>query len=77
MTPLTDLEVRMLAFEHRRWLHTGAKEQAIHDEFGLSATRYYQQLRILIRRPEAQAHDPVVVNRLLRVESARRRARSG
>jgi hypothetical protein len=41
----------------------GAKEQAIRLRFDLSATRYYQMLNALIDRPEALAHDPMVVKR--------------
>lgn len=75
MTELSEMERDMLAFEHRWWKHVGAKEQAITDTFGISATLYYQRLRALIRRPEAQQHDPAVVNRLLRLEAQRERAR--
>ena len=34
----------LLAFESQRWRWAGAKELAIKDELGLSATRYYQRL---------------------------------
>ncbi len=50
---LTDREAAILAFERQWWRHAGAKEQAIRDEFGLSAARYYQLLGALIDRPEA------------------------
>lgn len=76
MNDLTDHERAVLAFERRFYRHAGAKEQAIKDEFEMSATRYYQLLHDLIRRPEAQAHDPQTVNRLLRLEEQRRWQRS-
>jgi hypothetical protein len=76
MTGLLDQESAVLAFERRWWKHAGAKEQAMADELGLSSTRYYQLLRDLSRRPEAQQHDPQLVNRLLRLEEQRARARS-
>ncbi|GGM33310.1 DUF3263 domain-containing protein [Dactylosporangium sucinum] len=65
----------ILAFEKRWWRQAGAKEQAIRDTFGLSATRYYQLLNALLDNPLALAHEPVVVQRLrrLRVSRARRR----
>jgi hypothetical protein len=42
----------------------------------MSATRYYQLLNLLIDRPEALAHDPMLVKRLRRVRSQRRRQRA-
>lgn len=76
MTDLTDIEQQVLEFERRFWKHQGAKEQAITDELGMTPTRYYQRLRDLIHRPEAQQHDPQTVNRLLRLEQQRRARRS-
>jgi hypothetical protein len=76
VTDLTDLEQRVLAFEHRRWTVPGAKDQAVHDEFGLSMTRYAQLLNALLDKPEALVHDPMLVKRLRRLRETRRRARS-
>jgi hypothetical protein len=73
--PLSDLEVRVLAFEHRWWRHRGAKEQAMKDELDLSATRYYQLLNAIIDKPAALVHDPVTVKRLTRLRATGRRAR--
>lgn len=70
--PLTDRERELLAFERRRWRYTGAKEQAIREIFDISATRYYQLLAELIDRPEALAHDPMLVKRLRRLRETRR-----
>jgi hypothetical protein len=72
---LGERERRILAFERRWWRHAGAKEQAIRDAFGLSATRYYQLLNALLDDPGAQAHDPVLVGRLRRLRAARSRSR--
>ena len=66
----------ILAFERHWWKYAGAKEQAIRDQFQMSATRYYQVLNALIDRPEALAHDPLLVKRLRRLRAARQRARS-
>jgi hypothetical protein len=66
---------KILAFEKQWWRQAGAKEQAIRDSFGLSATRYYQLLNGLLDDPLALAHDPVVVQRLRRLRASRARRR--
>jgi hypothetical protein len=73
---LTERDASILGFERHWWKYAGAKEQAIRDQFGMSATRYYQVLNALIDRPEALAHDPLLVKRLRRLRAARQRARS-
>ncbi len=73
---LTDREREILAFERQWWKYAGAKEQAIKDLFDMSATRYYQVLNALIDRPEALAHDPLLVRRLRRLRAARGSRRS-
>ncbi len=70
---LGDRERAILEFERQWWRHAGAKEQAIRDRFGLSATRYYQLLNGLLDKPAALAHDPVLVQRLRRLRSSRNR----
>lgn len=72
MSELTDLEKSVLAFEHRRWLHAGAKDEAVRQQFGLTPVRYQQWLLTLIDRPEAYVHDPVLVKRLRRLRDTRR-----
>ncbi|MEV0806977.1 DUF3263 domain-containing protein [Micromonospora sp. NPDC050200] len=72
---LTEREQRILAFEQQWWKHAGAKEQAIRDTFGLSATRYYQLLNALLDRPAALAAEPVLIGRLRRLRSSRARNR--
>jgi hypothetical protein len=73
---LSRTEREILAFERQWWQYAGAKEQAIKDLFGMSATRYYQLLNTLIDRPEALAADPMLVKRLRRVRQSRQRART-
>ena len=68
-------DAAILAFERQWWRHAGAKEQAIREEFGLSAARYYQLLAALIDQPSALKHDPMLVKRLLRLREARMAAR--
>ena len=73
---LSDRDREILAFERQWWKYAGAKEQAVRELFGLSATRYYQALNALIDSPAALAHDPMLVKRLRRMRSTRQRARS-
>jgi hypothetical protein len=73
---LAERDVRILAFERTWWRHAGMKEQAIRDEFGLSAARYYQLLGVLIDSPTALVYDPMLIKRLQRVRDARTAARS-
>jgi hypothetical protein len=73
---LSDRDREILTFERQWWRYAGAKEQAIRDLFGLSATRYYQILNSLLDLPAALEHDPMLVKRLRRLRTARQRARS-
>jgi hypothetical protein len=73
---LDERALAMLAFEKQWWKHAGAKEQAIREQFDLSATRYYQLLNALLDDPRAAAHDPTLVARLRRLRASRTR-RSG
>lgn len=76
MADLTDDELEILAMERLWWKYAGAKEAAIREKFDISATRYYQRLNALIERPEAEAHDPLLVKRLRRLRAARQRTRT-
>ncbi len=73
---LTRRERDILAFERQWWKFAGAKEEAIKEQFGLSATRYYQVLNALVDRPEALAADPLLVKRLRRLRASRQKARA-
>ena len=73
---LTEHELALLDFEGSWWHVAEPKEDQIRDRFELSAPRYYQQLHVLIERPEALRANPVLVKRLLRQRDARRQARS-
>lgn len=73
---LTERDAQILAFE-REWFKTpGSKERAVKEQFGVSATRYYQILNELIDSSEAAAHDPMLVKRLQRMREARKRQRA-
>lgn len=73
---LTERERAILAFERQWWRYAGAKEQAIRDEFDMSATRYYQLLANLLERPDALLEDPMLVRRLRRLRAGRQRSRA-
>nr|WP_269086110.1 DUF3263 domain-containing protein [Actinopolymorpha cephalotaxi] len=73
---LGERDQQIISFERQWWKYAGAKEQAIRDQFGMSATRYYQVLNALIDRPDALAFDPLLVKRLRRLRSSRQRARA-
>lgn len=77
MDELTDIEKAILEFENRGWWkYAGAKESAIFVELGMSSTRYYQRLSVLIEKPESMAYQPMLVKRLQRQRVARRQQRS-
>ena len=73
--PLTDRDRAILDFERTWWSEPGPKGAAIQARFGFSPGRYYQLLGDLIGSPEAAAYDPLVVRRLRKLRSDRRRAR--
>src|SRR3712207_8967332 len=58
---LSERDQEVLDFERQWWKYAGAKEQAVREKFDMSSTRYYQVLNALIDRPEALAHDPLLV----------------
>jgi len=73
--PLSAREEEILAFERQWWRYAGAKDDAVRELFGMSATEYYQVLNALIDTPQALAHDPMLVKRLRRMRASRQRGR--
>jgi hypothetical protein len=73
---LTQRDRELLRFERQWWKYAGAKEQAIREQFDMSATRYYQLLNALIDTSDALAFDPLLVRRLRRLRSTRQRTRA-
>jgi hypothetical protein len=65
----------ILDFERAWWQGDGPKEREIRARFRLSPARYYQLLNRLIDSPEALRYDPMLVRRLRRLRTARRRQR--
>lgn len=77
MDELTDRQREILAFERGFWQYAGAKEAAIRERFGVSATVYYQEVHALIDLPAALIAEPMLVKRLRRLRDTRRRQRAG
>jgi hypothetical protein len=75
-TGLSRREHEMLAFERQWWRRPGAKETAIRERFAMTPTRYYQVRNALVDRPDALVADPLLVRRLRRVRTPRRRGRT-
>ncbi|MBO0984509.1 DUF3263 domain-containing protein [Rathayibacter sp. ZW T2_19] len=73
---LSDRDREVLAFEREWTSRSGDKEDAIRSRFGLSVARYYQVLGAVLASPAALAHDPMLVNRLLRIRDGRSGARA-
>lgn len=73
---LDERERDILDFERDWWKFAGAKEEAIRERFDISSTRYYQLLNDLIDADRALEYDPMLVKRLRRMRSARRRQRA-
>lgn len=70
---LSDHERDVLSFEKQNAnMRPARKEIEIYNTFGHSATRHFQKVNAIIDKPQALAHDPVTVNRLL---AKRQRAR--
>lgn len=76
MARLTAHQLALLAFAGRTWRSAGHRAQAIDDLFGLSETRYFQELNAILDLPAALVTDPVLVNRLRRQRADARDARS-
>ena len=84
---LDERSQQILNMEKLWWKYAGAKEQAITKQFSMSPTNYYQLLNAhiffllfihallnqLIETDAALAYDPMLVKRLRRLRSTRRR----
>lgn len=73
---LTERDRAILEFEQGWWRLPGPKAAAISDRLQMSPARYYEVLDGLIDDPEALAVDPLLVRRLRRRRSERRRVRA-
>lgn len=73
---LTDLERALLALERDWWRDGASRAEAARRRLGLSAGEHARLAGALVDRPEAEAHDPVLVRRLRRMRDARRAERA-
>ena len=73
---LGDLERAVLDFERDWWMEPGSKETLLRRRIGISPSRYYRLLQTLLEAPAAMVYDPLVVRRLQRARTARRRERA-
>lgn len=72
---LTERERAIIEFERTWWAEEGSKETIIRERFDLSTTRYYEIVSDLTESEEAYEFDPLVIRRLQRLRTRRRRAR--
>lgn len=68
---LTERDRAILALETAWPRHSGAKEEVIRAQLGMSAVRYYQLLGRLIESDVALAYDPMLIGRLRRIRDSR------
>ncbi|CAH0195213.1 hypothetical protein SRABI76_01876 [Microbacterium oxydans] len=73
---LTERDRAILAMETAWPRHSGAKEEVIRAQLGMSAARYYQLLGRLIESDSALEYDPMLVRRLRRIRDSRAYTRS-
>lgn len=64
---MDDLGRQVLDLERKHPKYGGAKDHAIRERFGFSATAYFQILNRLVDDPEAAWMEPVLINRLRRL----------
>lgn len=76
MSTLSTFECELLAFEDGSWKNHGTKVSLARERFGLTATRYYALLDVVLDKPAALAYDPALVARLRRLRDQRRAIRS-
>ena len=70
---LTADERAVLEVERSWWISHKTKAEAVREKLGISSTRYYSILRRLAVSSDALAYDPLVIQRLRRRLSAKRR----
>ncbi|MCI1019591.1 DUF3263 domain-containing protein [Microbacterium sp. C5A9] len=73
---LTERDRAILALETAWPRHSGAKEEVVRAQLGMSSARYYQLLGRLIDSDVALEYDPMLVGRLRRIRDARAMRRS-
>jgi hypothetical protein len=72
---LNDKDIQILDFEQSWWTRPEKKAVAIRTRIGISPAQYYRQLGELVDSGPALEHFPLLVRRLRRRRSDRRRGR--
>jgi hypothetical protein len=75
MGELSPRERAILTFEREWWKYAEPKDTAARSRLGLTPQDYYRALTEIIDRPDALAHDPLLVRRLRRQRLSRQRQR--
>jgi hypothetical protein len=70
---LSERQQAMLEFERTWWQFDEPRDELIAVRFACTTDEYYAELTQLLERPEAMAHDPLVVRRFQRRRVRRRR----
>lgn len=73
---LSDTDRAVLDLAARTYQQEGAREQAIHDQLGMTATRFWQSVNRLLDDPDAYRAQPVLIKRLRRVRDQRQADRT-
>ena len=63
----------MLDLAGETFKYAGSLDAAARERFGLTSTRYWQEVNVLLRTPEAAAYRPALVARLNNRLNNRRR----
>ncbi len=72
---LTARERAILDLECTWWMHDASKAAVIREVLGISPTRYYELLSVLLSSQSAYDYDPLTVARARRDRARRRRLR--
>jgi hypothetical protein len=72
---LNDRDMQILDFEQSWWTRPEKKATAIRTRIGISPAQYYRQLGELVDSGTALEHFPLLVRRLRRRRTERRRGR--
>lgn len=75
MDPITEQDQGILALAGAQFKYPAAREQQAQTEFGLSGTRFWQEVNRILDMPAAVAWDPHTVARLNRQRQQRHRPR--
>ncbi|APT85520.1 DUF3263 domain-containing protein [Corynebacterium aquilae] len=68
---LSEFDRRLLDCASRLPRQVGARDEMIRAELGVSSTRFFQRLNVLLDSAEALEYAPALVRRLQRVRSGR------